>query len=139
MSAVGLLWRLGLTLVVLAVAPPLACTGVHRLTHPAPLGRSREAMLRHLDAALPPGTTIDSAARYLRRLGLTVDRYSTAEASRAVFGRSDTLWAHGPVLEGVQPAIDRGWDVWNGYFVLYFTPHGTLAHRDAHLVAVSPL
>ena len=126
--------RVVLLLAVLIGVPPLACSAIHELTHPAPLGRSSDAMLEHLDKNLPTGTTIDSAGRFFASQHLAI------ETPRSLDGyRSDPLFAGGPILIAIQPMITRGWYVWDGQMVLYFSPDGRLVHRDAFLNARNPL
>ena len=136
-SALGLLARVVAGLAVLVIVPPVACVGLHHLRHPAPLGRSTGAILAHIDAALPSGTSEDSARRFLHAHGATVSGYTAAEAPR--WYAHDTLWARGAVLNGRLPSVTRDLYVWDGFVTLYFTPAGTLARREAHLSAVNPL
>jgi hypothetical protein len=136
-SALGLLGRLLALVAVILVVPPVACVGIHNLRHPAPLGRSEEAILAHLDAALPPGSRLESAAQFLTQRGGDLWRYDSTDAAHT-YGQ-DTLWAQGPVLAARLPAVTRGLYVWDGVVHLYFTPDGRLARRTAHLSARDPL
>lgn len=133
----GLWWRVPAIIAVLVITPPLACVGVFNATHRAPLGRSRSAILAHVDGALPRGTTVDSAERYFAARGVSVERYSPEEAARAF--SSDSLLAVGPVLLAIEPAATRGLYVWDGFVRLYFGVDGRLVRRDAELSAESPL
>ena len=136
-SALGLVLRLLAGAAVLLVVPPVACVGLHHLRHPAPLGRSAEAILAHVDAALPPGTALDSAQRFLERSGAELSPYSAAEAPR--WFAHDSLWAQGPVVVARLPAVTRDLYVWDGLLTLYFAPDGRLVRREAHLSAENPL
>ena len=136
-SMFGQAWRVLALIAALIVVPPLVCGGVHRLRHPAPLGRSTEAMLERVDRALPSGTTIDSAGRYFRALGLETEVYRAADVARAL--RGDTLPVGGPVLIVVQPEMAWSLGAWDGFVTLYFTPDGRLARRAAYMRARSPL
>lgn len=135
-SLSGLAWRTVLVIAAVCAGVPLACVAAHNATHPAPLGRSAEAMLRRVDQALPPGTTLDSAKRFLRAEGVEFGVYSPVEAARFM---ADSLRAGGPVLTAVQPAITRRLYVWNGYVSLYFAPDGRLVRRETRLSADNPL
>ena len=137
LSAFGLLWRLLAGVALVCLVPPVACAGVHNLTHPAPLGRSRAAILRRVDAALPPGTTADSARGFLRAHGVAMDVYSAADLELS--GSRDSLLAGGPIVIGVMPAVSRGLYVWDAHLLLYFDRRGQLARRDAQLHAQNPL
>src|SRR5690349_9680467 len=95
-SGLGLLGRVLAVLAAIVIVPPVACIGIHNLRHPAPLGRSQNSILSHLDAALPPGSRLESAQRFLEQHGGDLWRYDSADASRA-YGQ-DSLWAQGPVL-----------------------------------------
>src|SRR3954462_6121392 len=103
-------------LVVLLVGPPVACIGVHHLRHPAPLGRSAAAIRAHLDAALPPGTALERAQRFLTTQGIEASIYRDADAEQS-YGR-DADWARGPVLVAVLPSVDRDLYEWNALVTL---------------------
>lgn len=124
-------------LAVLVVVPPVACIGVHHLRHPAPLGRSAAAIRAHLDVALPPGTALERAQRFLTAKGIEASLYRDADAEQS-YGR-DADWARGPVLVALLPSVDLGLNEWDAIVTLYFTPDGRLAGRTAVLTAVNPL
>jgi hypothetical protein len=143
-SPLGLLRRTLAVVGAVVVVPTIVCLGgerIHEYRHPAPLGRNADAMRRHVDSVLPPGTTVDSALRCLRSLGVTTEVYSAADASRQFAG--DTLFAGGPAILAVY--ADTGsvfsgvFGGWIGSVTLYFSPSGRLARRDASTSAASPL
>lgn len=135
----GLFGRVLAVCAAIVIVPALvAVTGesIHDYRHPAPLGRTTEAMLERVDKALPPGTALDSASRYLRSLGLSEELYTAADASRRL--RGDTLLAGGPVILAVH-ADTAGWfGGWVGSLTLYFSPEGRLARRDARVSVLDP-
>jgi hypothetical protein len=136
----GLWWRVAALFAAFVAVAALACVAVVAVfdaTHPAPLGRSRKAMLARVDRALPPGTTVDSAERFLRAVGVRFERYPPDDAARAF--PHDSLLAGGPVLLALQPGAARDIYVWDGAVTLYFGPDGRLVRRAAELSAESPL
>ena len=136
-SALGLLVRVVIGFAFLIVAPPFACIGLHHLQHPAPLGRSAEAIQRRVDAALPMGTSVDSARRFLEANGSVVSVYDTADARRS-YG-ADSRYSGGPVLVALQQAVTRDIYVWDVVVTLFFTPRGELVRGEAQASAANPL
>ena len=136
-SALGLLARVVGGFAFLIVATPFACIGLHHLEHPAPLGRSADAIRRRVDAALPMGTTVDSARRFLEANGSVVSVYDVADARR--FHGADSRWSGGPVLVAVQRAVTRDIYVWDVTVTLFFTPGGGLVRGEAQASPANPL
>lgn len=136
----GLAWRMlrGLAIMVmLLVLLPFACAGIHRMQHPAPLGRSTDAMLRSVDAKIPLGSTVDSAIKVFRSYNLAYDIYADSQRLRRF--EDDSLFAKGPVLIAVQPQMARWFYVWSGHLTLYFNDERRLVGRQAYMSADSPL
>ena len=126
-----------IAIAALVVLPPVACVGVHRLTHSAPLGRDAIAIHRTIDRDLPVGSSLDSAMRYMRSRGVQFRVDSTErDLSRQ---RADSLFANGPILRAFQPSADRDFYVWNANVRLYFDSTRTLRAREARLSAQNPL
>jgi hypothetical protein len=133
----GLGWRTLAIIAIPVLLVPAACQGVFLMTHPAPLGRSARKILEHLDTALPPGSTVDSAARFFGARGIA---YEVDSAHRvADLYRDDSDFVGGPVLTASAPAVARMVFVYNGEITLFFDPRGRLVHRRASLSADNPL
>ena len=135
----GLGWRMlrGMAvMILLLILLPFACAGIHRMQHPAPLGRSTEAMLRSVDDKIPLGSTVDSAVQVFRSYNLEYDIVLANERLQR-FER-DALFAGGPVLTAVQPQMTRWFYVWSGHLTLYFNEKWRLVGRRAGMSADSP-
>jgi hypothetical protein len=70
--------------VLLALMSPFAFDAAWRARHPAPLGRSAPAVAEVLARALPTGTRLDSAARFLQAAGVDYSLDSVPGSSTLV-------------------------------------------------------
>lgn len=133
-----LLGRVVAVLAVIIVGPPVACETYYKATHPAPLGRSRDSMLHHLDALVPRGTSIDTAIARLTATGLPVWKDSVRVDQQAMF--PDSLLAGGYILHVSQERVAGGFlgMTSSGFMTLYFDRAGRLVNRMAVLSADNP-
>ena len=120
-------WPRVLAVVLLVlVGTPVACDALWRLQHPAPLGRSAEAVERALTRQVPPGTSIDSAETVLRAARARYWRFPTTHPRMG----KDSLAAGGPALIGGLHELDASFCMMHGAGIrLYFDSAGRLARR----------
>jgi hypothetical protein len=85
--------RIALLIVGLALVSPAACFGVHRATHPAPLGRDIAETEALLARVLPVGTRLDSAKAYFDGIRIPTGLSSRgADGSTLIASQSGTKW-----------------------------------------------
>lgn len=128
--------RVLVVVALLLLGAPIGCYGVHRFSHPAPLGRNVARIERALDRAIPPGTQYDSVARFLEANSLpfgvcaSSDRYCAA----------DSLFAGGQTIIASQAGTQ--WMLiytWRARIALFFDSTGMLRARRVDLTAETPL
>jgi hypothetical protein len=121
---------------LLLIGLPVGCFGVHRRSHPAPLGRDVAQIERNLDQVIPPGTQFDSVTRFLEGHSLPFGVCASTDAGCA----ADSLFAGGQTIfvsqAGTQWALLY---TWRAVVELFFDSTGSLRSRRVKLSAETPL